>query len=189
MNREQRNHLHHELPAPTCEQNRIPMLNRNSNITSEITYPVSHTVYSSHRVSMILSRSRICQSTRISYTIAIVVTIVSGLAARRYAELLPPLLAIHAGDMLWAMMVYWSVRLLADRRYDGAIVTALLFCYGIEFSQLYQGEWIRQLRDTLIGGLVLGHGFLVVDLLRYTVGVLLAVGINRLIRYMWHRRS
>lgn len=33
------------------------------------------------------------------------------------------------------------------------------FLFVIEFSQLYHAEWIDQIRDTSLGGLVLGYGF------------------------------
>ena len=36
------------------------------------------------------------------------------------------------------------------------MAAALLFSYAIEFSQLYQAEWINALRHTALGGLVLG---------------------------------
>ncbi len=129
-------------------------------------------------------RKTLFSKQRLGYGLAVLVTIVLGLASRRYANVLPPFVADHAGDILWAMMVYWGCRMLLYRGYGIAILAALLFCYGIEFSQLYQAEWIRQLRDTTIGGLVLGHGFLIVDLIRYTVGVGLAAGLDWLARYM-----
>ena len=47
----------------------------------------------------------------------------------------------------------------------------LLFCYGIEISQLYHAEWINSIRATTLGGLVLGYGFLWNDLVAYTIGV------------------
>ena len=56
---------------------------------------------------------------------------------------------------------------------------ALVFCYLIEVSQLYQGEWLNQIRRTTLGGLILGYGFLWRDLLSYTVGVLLGGFINK----------
>ena len=50
--------------------------------------------------------------------------------------------------------------------------TSLLLCYSIEFSQLYQAEWIIAVRKTLFGRYVLGHGFLWSDILGYGVGIL-----------------
>lgn len=50
-------------------------------------------------------------------------------------------------------------------------VISLLFCYGIEMSQLYHAPWIDSIRATTLGGLVLGYGFLWSDLIAYTIGV------------------
>ena len=41
----------------------------------------------------------------------------------------------------------------------------------MEFSQLYQAEWIDQIRATRVGGLVLGRGWVATDLICYAVGV------------------
>ena len=53
-------------------------------------------------------------------------------------------------------------------------VTALLFAFTIELSQLYHSAWLDQIRHTRAGGLILGYGFLWSDLLCYGIGV--AVG-------------
>ncbi|MEW4369367.1 DUF2809 domain-containing protein [Paenibacillus kandeliae] len=110
---------------------------------------------------------------RMLYAIAALLTMVLGLASRRYDYLLPTWLAEQAGDALWAGMIYWGLRLLTvPRRIGIALLGALFFSYGIECSQLYQAEWINAIRATTLGALVLGHGFLVADLFRYTAGVL-----------------
>ena len=57
---------------------------------------------------------------------------------------------------------------------------SLLFCYFIEVSQLYQAGWINNLRNTTIGGLILGHGFLWSDILAYSFGVTIATIIELL---------
>jgi len=62
------------------------------------------------------------------------------------------------------------------------VVVSLLFCYAIEFSQLYQAPWINNIRHTVIGGLILGEVFLWGDMLSYTVGVGIGIFIERLIR-------
>ncbi|WP_349655092.1 DUF2809 domain-containing protein [Neobacillus sp. YX16] len=56
-----------------------------------------------------------------------------------------------------------------------------MFSFSIEFSQLYQEEWINQIRGTLLGALILGKGFLTVDLIRYTTGIAIASSLDRLI--------
>lgn len=52
------------------------------------------------------------------------------------------------------------------------IITSLLICFGIEFLQLYQGNWMIELRKTIFGRYVLGQGFLWADILAYTFGIL-----------------
>lgn len=46
-------------------------------------------------------------------------------------------------------------------------------------SQLYHAPWIDSIRATSLGGLVLGFGFLVSDLICYTCGVLIAYFFDR----------
>ena len=59
---------------------------------------------------------------------------------------------------------------------------SLLIAFSIETSQLYHAPWIDGIRQTTLGGLVLGFGFLWTDLICYTVGIILGVatefGIN-----------
>lgn len=95
-----------------------------------------------------------------------------GLASRRYASNLPLFIADNAGDALWAMMIYFGFRFLFPKRSPNfALIGSILFSFGIEFSQTYQAEWIQTLRSTTLGALVLGKGFLLVDLIRYTTGI------------------
>jgi hypothetical protein len=41
----------------------------------------------------------------------------------------------------------------------------------VEISQLYHAPWIDSIRQTALGGLVLGFGFLWTDLVCYSVGI------------------
>jgi hypothetical protein len=113
---------------------------------------------------------------RITYMLAVVITIILGLASRKFSPLLPIFIAENAGDMLWAMMVYFGFRLLlVCKSLITSICLSFLFSFGIEISQLYQADWINQIRGTLLGAaLILGKGFLLVDLFRYGAGILLA---------------
>nr|WP_255472779.1 DUF2809 domain-containing protein [Planomicrobium sp. CPCC 101079] len=112
---------------------------------------------------------------RWTYLLAIGAVVVLGLASRIYGNYLPSALSENAGDILWAMMVYFGFRfLMADKSIPIAISLSLLFSFGIEFTQLYQADWIVGIRSSLLGALVLGHGFLWVDLIRYSIGILLA---------------
>lgn len=117
---------------------------------------------------------------RITYIIAVVITILLGLASRKYSFLLPLFVALNSGDMLWSMMVYFGFRfLLAHKSLFTALWLSFLFSFGIEFSQLHQDDWINQIRDTSLGALILGKGFLTVDLIRYTAGIMTATFLDK----------
>jgi len=48
--------------------------------------------------------------------------------------------------------------------------TALVISFAVEVSQLYHAEWIDGIRETRLGALTLGSGFLWSDLVCYTLG-------------------
>ncbi|WP_227013641.1 ribosomal maturation YjgA family protein [Paenibacillus psychroresistens] len=99
---------------------------------------------------------------------------------RAYASVLPHFVAEHFGDALWAAMIYFGVRaLLVRMSVLQAFLISLGFCYAIECSQLYQADWVNRIRSTLLGGLILGRGFLYVDLVRYCEGAIGAYLIDR----------
>jgi hypothetical protein len=50
---------------------------------------------------------------------------------------------------------------------------SLAFAFLVEISQFYHAPWIDSIRQTTLGGLVLGFGFLWTDLVCYTVGIFL----------------
>ena len=54
-----------------------------------------------------------------------------------------------------------------------SLLLAFIFSYLIEFSQLYQADWINQIRASTLGGLVLGYGFLIQDLESYANGIII----------------
>jgi hypothetical protein len=84
-------------------------------------------------------------------------------------------IATYAGDTLWAAMVYFVVCVPFPKWSPLRIaMIALSFCYAIEISQLYQQDWLNQIRNTRLGALILGRGFLWSDFLCYTIGVQLA---------------
>lgn len=115
---------------------------------------------------------------RPTYLALVIVIITLGLLTR--SSYLPDLIksgfiATYAGDTLWAVMIYfmlcvgfpkWSAVRIA--------LIALCFCYAIELSQLYQEDWLNQIRNTRLGALILGRGFLWSDFLCYSAGILLA---------------
>jgi len=112
---------------------------------------------------------------RLSHAVLVLVVIAAGLASRRYPELLPAALGKYPGDALWALMVMLLYGLAWPRWPIGrTALAALATSFAVEFSQLYQADWINAIRHTTLGHLVLGSGFHAMDLLAYAVGV--AVG-------------
>ena len=80
-------------------------------------------------------------------------------------------------------MVYFIMRLLfISQKIKWAVAASLLFSYSIELSQLYQAPWINNIRHTILGGLVLGEVFVWSDMLCYTVGIGIGVGIDVLLK-------
>lgn len=116
---------------------------------------------------------------RLVYVGLIFLIIVVGLLSRQVA-----VIPLSIGDALWATMIFFMVRFfLVDARVRSVAWIALLICYLVEFSQLYQARWISNIRQTLPGRLILGQGFLWTDLIAYAVGIfiayLIAVGLVR----------
>lgn len=114
---------------------------------------------------------------RIVYLLYVVIVMGLGLSSRKYAGHLPEYINTYLGDALWAVMIYLFVALLKERKPSQIALVSLLFCYLIEISQLYHAPWIDAIRNTRLGGLVLGFGFLWTDIIAYTmgIGVMLAI--------------
>lgn len=125
---------------------------------------------------------------RVAYFVAVFVVMALGLGSRAFADVLPVFVAEHFGDALWACMIYFGFRTCyAHKKISFALWCSLAFCFAIEGSQLYQAGWINYLRETTIGALVLGKGFLTVDLVRYTAGVTISSLID--LAWPWRKRS
>lgn len=113
---------------------------------------------------------------KLLYIVTIGITIFLGLASRKYELHFPLFIAENAGDFLWAMMCYFGFRFIfTGKRLLTATCFSFLFSFGIEFSQLYQAHWINEIRATLPGRLILGQGFLAVDLVRYSLGIVVGI--------------
>ncbi|CKF89046.1 DUF2809 domain-containing protein [Bacillus paranthracis] len=109
---------------------------------------------------------------RLLYAMFTILVIILGLSSRKFAFALPALLNDYLGDALWALMIFIGFGFLFPKIETKKLAfISLIFCYGIEMSQLYHAEWIDNIRATTLGGLVLGYGFLWSDLVAYTIGV------------------
>jgi hypothetical protein len=108
--------------------------------------------------------------------IHIAVCVVLGLGIRADLLPLPALLTDYAPDVLWAMMVFALAVLIAPRQPLPVVALAALgFALVMECSQLYQAQWMNEIRATRVGGLLLGHGFLWSDVMCYIFGIILAM--------------
>ena len=101
--------------------------------------------------------------------IIILITIIAGIFSRKIA-----FIPLFIGDLLYAVMVYFGIRFLfICLNKIKSVIVALLICYSIELLQLYNAEWIVELRATIFGRYVLGQGFLWTDIVAYSFGIIL----------------
>lgn len=115
--------------------------------------------------------------TRIQYFILFLSVIILGILSRKIS-----FIPLWIGDFLYAVMIYLLVRILLPfKKALYILVSSLLICFSIEFLQLYQGEWIIELRKTLFRRYVLGQGFLWSDILAYTFGATFTFLIEKII--------
>ncbi len=107
----------------------------------------------------------------------------AGLASRRWGAWLPEFVALYAGDAMWALACFAFFRLiLPSFRSSSVLLLTLAFSLLIELSQLWHPLWLDRIRQTLIGGLLLGFGFRGSDLLCYLAGALAGWGVFALAR-------
>lgn len=107
---------------------------------------------------------------RISYFLIILMVLFLGIVSRKINGI-----PTFIGDTLYAIMIYFGLRFLfLSLSPIKSIFIALVFCYSIEFQQLYRADWILNLRNSTIGHYILGQGFLWSDLGFYTIGVAIA---------------
>ena len=111
---------------------------------------------------------------RLHYLGLIFFTIIVGLFSR--TKYLPYPDFLWVGDLLYGLLIFFVIGFLYPERSKFNVgVSAFIFCCFIEFSQLYQADWIRLLRETKMGSLILGHTFLWTDLMAYGVGVFIGI--------------
>ena len=101
--------------------------------------------------------------------VGIIVLIPIGLYSR-HISWLPD----EVGDALWAMMVFCFWRIILVRKgLPFVALISLIHSYLVEFSQLICWPWLVSFRSTFIGHMMLGQGFLWVDLLAFLIGIFL----------------
>jgi hypothetical protein len=125
---------------------------------------------------------------RLKLLIVLCIVVAAGLFSRSvHANILPQFVQSYAGDTLWAVALYLVLALKSPVARAGELMlVSLIIAFGIEFSQLYQADWINTIRNTAPFGYILGFGFIWSDLLCYTAGISAAFLIDIGIR---NRRS
>ena len=117
---------------------------------------------------------------RWTYIALFALTVASGLASRRFGDVLPRFVTLYVGDALWAAMVFWILCVLAPRAHTLALfVATVAIAFTVEVSQLYHTALLDAVRQTRLGALVLGQGFLWSDLVCYVVGAAAAAIVDR----------
>lgn len=110
------------------------------------------------------------KNTQFTYFIIIVSVIILGILSRKMDGV-----PTFFGDTLYAVMIYFGMRIFfINLNLKKTAILALLFCFAIEFLQLYNAEWMLEIRRTTLGHYVLGQGFLWSDLGYYTLGTIMA---------------
>lgn len=122
-------------------------------------------------------------SRRVGLFVALLVVIPLGLASRKWGADLPVFIADNAGDALWTVAVYLTVAICFPIWRSVTVgCVALAISLGVEFSQIIDVDWLNVLRKTLPGRLLLGAGFLWIDLVRYAAGALVVTILDLALR-------
>ena len=118
---------------------------------------------------------------RLLYLILTIIVMILGLLSRKISGL-PKIIELYSGDILWALMVFLIIAFIFNKKSTIFIISwAIIFSYSIEISQLYHAPWIDAIRNTTLGGLILGFGFLWSDLICYTIGIRIGIIIEKLL--------
>lgn len=119
---------------------------------------------------------------RFIYATLVLTTIILGLGSRNYVNILPGWIGLYIGDVLWGMMLFFVIGFIFNRKKISQVIFFSIFIsFSIEISQLYQQTWINTIRNTRLGGLVLGYGFLWSDLFCYAIGIFVGSLIEKIL--------
>jgi hypothetical protein len=119
-----------------------------------------------YRIRMKIERNRL------HYAMMTGLVIVAGCASRsELSASWPQFIQTYGGDTLWALMIYLGLGFIFPRLRIAAVASiVLVFAFGVEFGQLYRAPWIEAFRETFVGAVSIGSGFLWSDFVCYTVG-------------------
>jgi hypothetical protein len=108
---------------------------------------------------------------KIIYLIIVVFLIWLAFATRTHSHWFYPFIVTYGGDTIWAGMFLIFLRIFFTKikLWKLALIN---YALGVadEVSQLYHAHWIDSIRNTAIGGAMLGHEFVWSDIACYAVG-------------------
>ena len=119
---------------------------------------------------------------RIIFAAAIAFLCVTALYVRSRSYSSPDFFNTYYPDTAWTMAVYCGFGLLFDKGVRLNFPAALVSSYIIEASQLFATPFLSAARATRLGGLILGYGFLWSDIICYTVGAVICLAAELLLR-------
>lgn len=118
---------------------------------------------------------------RLLYSFMIIVVIFLGICSKKMSNFMPEFLNSYLGDVLWALMIFIGFALIfCTMERKKVALLGMLFCCLVELSQLYHANWIDRIRETKLGGLVLGYTFSWMDFLAYAIGIVTGLIIENL---------
>ncbi len=109
---------------------------------------------------------------RILYATFSACAIAAGLATRAFPAWLPAAWGKYPGDCLWAVMVFFALGVLFPRLTTMRLAgSGLVLCFTVETIKLLPWDWLRSMRQTTVGHLVLGNVFTWQNYLAYSLGI------------------
>lgn len=132
------------------------------------------------------SPPRQCQSRarRLKATLLIPVVIGFGLGCKVYsgpfADFVRDFGPASAAYVVLLMLIMFLITP-GEKRIPHIAMAAFLITCGVEGTQLWSAEWLQALRETLIGRLVLGTTFNLLDFPAYVAGTVIGTWILKLI--------
>jgi len=126
--------------------------------------------FTAQNIRLYLLKNPMLMNKRLINAAIILVIIGVGLGSRLFSSI-----PGSVGDILYAAMFFFILRtILMNSSRLVLSLMALLFCYAVEFSNFIDVSWLNDFRETTLGKLSLGSGFLWSDLWAYFVGIVLA---------------
>ncbi len=93
------------------------------------------------------------------------------------------------GDFLEVILIYCFVKSLFALPVNTAAIATLFFAYVVEVSQYLKLVNHLGLKNAAWANILLGNSFSWMDMLMYTLGILLTVAIERLTQGIWRRKK